>query len=112
MGATLNLALAALLVATLYGPVSRELTILGVFRKPAPVAIAQNQGFHKIADTVHCEDLHYYGGKLFAACEDDVSTRFGWFPPLEQFKQPPQSPGSIHVIDPKVRYLAGNNCSN
>jgi hypothetical protein len=97
----MNLAVIALMLATLYKPVSRELTVLGVFRTPSPAAIAE-QAVYRIEDTAHCEDLHEYGGKLFAACEDTPQTRFGWFPPVEVFTQTPQTTGSIHVIDPKV----------
>lgn len=97
----IRIALLALLAATLYAPLKHELNILGVLRSPTAF-IAKDQEFYKIADTVHCEDLHYYDGKIFTACEDSSETRFGWFPPLVTFTQLPKSAGSIHVIDPKV----------
>lgn len=103
MGAWLNLALLAALVATLYGPVSRELTVLGVWRKADQ--IGAKHLFQEIPDTVHCEDLHYHeaSGQIFTACEDSMQTRFKWFPPLGNMQGPATSTGSIHVIDPKVR---------
>lgn len=93
---------AAFFAASLYGPVYRELTILGVFRNPSSAVIAEDQGFYKIDDTIHCEDLHYHSNRLFTACEDSPQTRFGWFPPMVVFTQPPLATGSIHVIDPEV----------
>lgn len=105
MPGLVSLAVAALLAATIYGPVYRELTILGIFRKPTPAVFAENQSFHKIEGTRHCEDIHHYAGNLFAACEGSSQTRFEWFPPMVIFKEKPQSTGSIHVIDPKVSYL-------
>lgn len=105
MGTWINLALLAVLVASLYGPVLRELTVLGVFRQlgDAP-GIAAHQTVHHIADTVHCEDLHFHArsGHIFTACEDTAATRFGWFPPLGNMRGPTSARGSIHVIDPKV----------
>lgn len=104
MRGLINLAIIAAVIASLYGPVSRALTVLGVFRTSTPAALAENQGFFKIADTVHCEDLHHYGDKLYAACEDSAETRYKWFPPMEVFTRRPRTTGSIHVIDPKVRH--------
>lgn len=92
----------ALLAATLYEPVYRQLTIVGVFRDPSRAVIAEDQGFYKIDDTVHCEDLHYHSDRLFTACEDSPQVRFEWFPPMVVFTRPSLSTGSIHVIDPKV----------
>ncbi|KAF7171118.1 hypothetical protein CNMCM5623_003568 [Aspergillus felis] len=105
MAGFVHLALLAVLAATLYGPVYRQLTILGVFRHPAPLVIVEGQGYHKIADTMQCEDLHYWQptNKIFTACEDSVLPRFKWFPPLANLEQPAgTSTGSIHVIDPKT----------
>ncbi|RHZ70566.1 hypothetical protein CDV55_108501 [Aspergillus turcosus] len=105
MAGSLHIALLAVLAATLYGPVSRQLTVLGVFRHPTPLVIVEGQGYHKIADTMQCEDLHYWQptNKIFTACEDSVLPRFKWFPPLANFELPAVTPtGSIHVIDPKT----------
>lgn len=105
MAGSLHIALLAVLAATLYGPVSRQLTVLGVFRHPTPLVIVEGQGYHKIADTMQCEDLHYWQptNKIFTACEDSVLPRFKWFPPLANFELPAVTPtGSIHVVDPKV----------
>ncbi|GIC86519.1 uncharacterized protein Aud_002893 [Aspergillus udagawae] len=105
MAGFIYLALLAVLAATLYGPVYRQVTILGVFRHPAPLVIVEGQGYHKIADTMQCEDLHYWQptNKIFTACEDSVLPRFKWFPPLGNLEQPAvTSTGSIHVIDPKT----------
>ncbi|EAW09175.1 serum paraoxonase/arylesterase family protein [Aspergillus clavatus NRRL 1] len=100
----LNLALLAVLVAMLYGPVSRQITILGVLRHPAPLVLAEGQGFYKIEDTMQCEDLHYWSptNKVFAVCEDSVLPRFKWFPPVGNFEGPATTTGSIHVIDPQT----------
>ncbi|KAF4253175.1 hypothetical protein KXX16_005288 [Aspergillus fumigatus] len=91
MAGFVPLALLAVLAATLYGPVYQQLTIVG--------------GYHKIADTMQCEDLHYWQptNKIFTACEDSVLPRFKWFPPLGNLEEPAvASTGSIHVIDPKT----------
>ncbi|KAL4894318.1 hypothetical protein BDV59DRAFT_192656 [Aspergillus ambiguus] len=103
MGAWLTLALLAVLVATLYGPVSRGLTVLGVWR-PSNLTVAQQVPFQKVADTIHCEDLHYHepSGLIFTACEDSVETRFKWFPPLGNVDGPATTTGSIHVIQPET----------
>ncbi|KAK0720288.1 hypothetical protein B0H67DRAFT_181997 [Lasiosphaeris hirsuta] len=60
-----------------------------------------------IPDTTHCEDLHYHvpSETLFTACEDNPSTRFGWFPPLANFDDAElgkRGRGSIHVINPQT----------
>ncbi|KAE8350955.1 hypothetical protein BDV28DRAFT_138133 [Aspergillus coremiiformis] len=105
MGSLLNVAILTVLVATIYGPVYRQLTVLGVFRKATCGArLAEQQSFHRIEDTMQCEDLHYYkpSHKIFTACEDSVLPRFKWFPPLENFEGPGDSTGSIHVIDPST----------
>ncbi|KAF7590792.1 hypothetical protein BBP40_002360 [Aspergillus hancockii] len=117
MRSLLNLAILTVLVATLYDPVYRQLTVLGVFRKAtAEVRLAEQQVFHKIEDTMQCEDLHYYKptGKIFTACEDSVLPRFKWFPPLGNFAGPVNWTGSIHIIDPmtmKSTRLAFENFS-
>ncbi|KAB8254247.1 hypothetical protein BDV32DRAFT_18999 [Aspergillus pseudonomiae] len=105
MGSLLNLAILTILVATFYGPVYRQLTVLGVLRKATDeVRLAEQQAFHRIEDTMQCEDLHYYmpSHKIFTACEDSVLPRFKWFPPLGNFEGPVDSTGSIHVIDPRT----------
>ncbi|PYI10461.1 serum paraoxonase/arylesterase family protein [Aspergillus sclerotiicarbonarius CBS 121057] len=104
MKSYVNLAVLAVLVASLYGPVVRELTVLGVFRSATGAVSHQGAPMHTIADTIHCEDLHYYrpAGQLFTACEDSVLPRFQWFPPVVTFKGPADTTGSIHVIDPKT----------
>lgn len=63
--------------------------------------------FVYIADTTHCEDLHYHepSGLIFTACEDAKDTRYAWFPPLAFLDNAPkvmETRGSIRVIDPKV----------
>ncbi|KAK0652822.1 hypothetical protein B0T16DRAFT_106001 [Cercophora newfieldiana] len=87
-------------------PLHRRLTVLGVLRH-APLSTLSADEIVVIQDTTHCEDVHYYApsGTLFAACEDDPKTRFGWFPPLATFDDPElgkRGRGSIHVIDPKT----------
>lgn len=82
-------------------PYFRVLVVVGVFRKDTPT---KAQKVIAIADTYHCEDLHYHSPShtLFTACEDHEDHRFSWFPPLATFEEPPQSRGSIHVVNPKV----------
>ncbi|BDD63269.1 hypothetical protein MAP00_008183 [Monascus purpureus] len=80
-------ALVVLAAVLLSGPVSRIVSILGIFRNTSPAAVAADKigtVFRKIDDTMHCEDLHYYqpANKLFTACEDSTLPRFEWFPPL------------------------------
>lgn len=88
----------------------RSLTVLGAFRR-SPLTTLSAEHIVVIQDTTHCEGLHYYApsASLFAACEDNASTRFGWFPPLGIFDSPElgrRGKGSIHVIDPKASHLA------
>ncbi len=100
----------ALLAYGLYsvGPaLHRGATVFGLLRKYPPGTVGTHEEVITIADTVHCEDLHYHGpsGTLFTACEDDPDTRFKWFPPLANFDDPEvggRSQGSLHVVDPKV----------
>ncbi|KAL4882360.1 serum paraoxonase/arylesterase family protein [Aspergillus karnatakaensis] len=99
---SLFLVLAATLGPFLYNAVRRELTVLGVYR--SPTLTPSGQEVHKIADTLQCEDLHYYapGNLIFTACEDSISPRFGWFPGVGHLHGKPDNTGSIHVIDPKT----------
>ena len=89
-----------------FGPgVQRTPTVLGVFRRANTSAIQEEVVV--IPDTINCEDIHYHApsGMLFTACEDNVETRFRWFPPLDNFDDPGlarKARGSIHVVDPKV----------
>ncbi|KAL2175188.1 uncharacterized protein P884DRAFT_248343 [Thermothelomyces heterothallicus CBS 202.75] len=102
--------LGALLAYVLYtvGPnLYRAVTVLGVLRKYPDGAVINTGEVIVIPDTTQCEDLHYHApsGTLFTACEDNVETRFKWFPPLANFDSPDsagKSRGSIHVIDPKT----------
>lgn len=103
----LLLALLTVLLAVTYGPVSHYLTVIGAWRHPSRRVLATDSDLVKIEDTIICEDLHLYHptNTLFSACEDDFHRRFGWFPPLGNFENPPQSTeggGSIHIIDPEV----------
>ncbi|GKZ80952.1 hypothetical protein AnigIFM56816_005462 [Aspergillus niger] len=104
MKSYINLAIVAVLFASLYGPVTRELKVLGAFRSASETTSSQSNPVHPIADTIHCEDLHYYqpAGQLFTACEDSIVPRFRWFPPLVNFDGPADTKGSIHVIDPQT----------
>ncbi|KAK3936640.1 hypothetical protein QBC46DRAFT_452578 [Diplogelasinospora grovesii] len=100
-------ALIALITYLYYGfSVNRTVTVMGVMRKPGNTHIQQEVVY--IADTTHCEDLHYHApsNTLFTACEDNAATRFSWFPPLAVFDDPElaaKSQGSIHVIDPNTK---------
>ncbi|BCS23242.1 serum paraoxonase/arylesterase family protein [Aspergillus puulaauensis] len=99
---SLFLVLVAAAGPLLYNAVRHHLTVLGVYR--SPTFVSSNQGIHKIPDTLQCEDIHYYtpGNLIFAACEDSVLPRFQWFPPLDHLDKPPETPGSIHIIDPQT----------
>ncbi|KAK4041252.1 hypothetical protein C8A01DRAFT_14972 [Parachaetomium inaequale] len=111
--------LGALLAYVFYtvGPfVYRAGTLLGVLRK-YPNGAAVKGELIAIPDTVHCEDIHYHApsGTLFTACEDNVETRFRWFPPLTNFDDPElgsKSRGSIHVVDPKTMRSRRLTCDN
>lgn len=103
MGSFLNITILAVLAAMFAGPVYRQVTLLGVLRKPMENnQYIEGQNLIKIEDTMQCEDLHYHApsNKLFTACEDSVLPRFEWFPPMKVFKKPSLATGSIHVIDP------------
>ncbi|KAL5334181.1 hypothetical protein BJX70DRAFT_402829 [Aspergillus crustosus] len=99
---SLFLVLVAAFGPLVYNAVRRELTVLGVYRTPA--ATASSQEIYKIPDTLQCEDLHYYapGNVIFTACEDSIIPRFRWFPPLVHLDGPPETTGSIHIIDPQT----------
>ncbi|KAK5656871.1 hypothetical protein OQA88_4420 [Cercophora sp. LCS_1] len=93
----------AYLVYTYGFPAYKSLGIFGAFRTPG----SSPHDVVVIPDTVNCEDIHYepLTGNIFTACEDNVETRFGWFPPLANFDDPElgrKGKGSIHVIDPKT----------
>lgn len=102
---TFSLGLFAVLAAVLYAPVAHVIRVGGIFRTPQQMFFPEGHGPIHIEDTIHCEDVHHYrpANLLFAACEDSKMTRIGWFPPLDHFSKLPTTPGSIHVIDPKVR---------
>lgn len=99
--------LGALLAYVFYsfGPgLHRTSTVLGVFRTANTSVI---QEVVVIPDTINCEDIHYHApsGTLFTVCEDNIETRFRWFPPLDNFDDPElarKARGSIHVVDPKA----------
>lgn len=85
----------------------RTFKVFGVTRWPENTAIARSSDFAVVADTPHCEDIHYHAasGLLFTACEGNEETRFSWFPPLANMDDPSvtlRSRGSIHILDPKV----------
>ncbi|PWY67552.1 serum paraoxonase/arylesterase family protein [Aspergillus heteromorphus CBS 117.55] len=106
-GHYINLSIIAILVSTLYGPISHELTVLGVFRTASSAVNSHGQDrrpIHAVEDTLHCEDLHYYppADQIFTACEDSALSRFKWFPPLANFDGEADTTGSIHVIDPRT----------
>ncbi|KAJ5624672.1 hypothetical protein N7510_000981 [Penicillium lagena] len=103
---TFSLGLFAVLVAVLYGPVAHIIRIGGIFQSPQQTVFPEGHGPIHIEDTMHCEDLHHYrpANLLFTACEDSKTTRFSWFPGLGHLSKLPTTPGSIHVIDPKVRF--------
>ncbi|KAL2000756.1 hypothetical protein VTN02DRAFT_2674 [Thermoascus thermophilus] len=98
-----GLAFLAALVALAYEPLHRRLTVLGVLREPARMAVAEGD-LVVVEDTMQCEDLHLHAlsNTLFTACEDSIAPRFSWFPPLANFQTPSYAQGSIHVIDPKT----------
>ncbi|KAH7113952.1 hypothetical protein B0J13DRAFT_573982 [Dactylonectria estremocensis] len=91
-------------IASLYGPLAyRHLTVLGVLRRMKQTPLANPGDIAIIQDTIHCEDLHYHqlSQSIFTACEDTVTTRFSWFPPVAVLDDPAivdETQGSIHVI--------------
>ncbi|KAK3686097.1 hypothetical protein B0T22DRAFT_383311 [Podospora appendiculata] len=99
----------ALLAYTLYtwgALIHRTLTVFGALRWQLENTHA-GQDIVAIADTTHCEDIHYHApsATLFTACEDNADMRFKWFPPLTNFDRPElaaKGRGSIHVIDPNT----------
>ena len=100
-----TIAIIAMIASYVYGPITRRMLVLGVNRVPSnTVFLNEKDELAVIKDTVHCEDLHHHlaSNTLFTACEDDASTRFGWFPPLGIFERAPMVRGSIHVIDVEV----------
>jgi hypothetical protein len=85
----------------------RTFKVMGMFRQRVNTAITQSADLIIIANTPHCEDLHYHGPSnlLFTACEANEDTRFSWFPPLANMDDPSvtlKSRGAIHILDPKV----------
>lgn len=101
----ISLGLVAVLVALVSSPIAHVVKITGLLLTPKSTVLADTDGPFYIEDTVHCEDVHHYrpANLLLTACEDSKTTRFSWFPPLGNFARPPTVPGSIHVVDPKVR---------
>lgn len=93
-----------------YGPATQSLiTRLGLFRQLENVPPMVPADLLHIKDTIFCEDIHYYApaNTLFTACEDSTAIRPKWWPPLVHYEDPTfgwQGKGSIHVIDPEVRY--------
>lgn len=94
-------------LAALLAPVAVHLVKpLGIFYTPKPTVLGEGKGPIRIADTIHCEDVHHYrpANLLFTACEDSKATRFEWFPGMGHLN-PQSSRGSIHVVDPKVIFF-------
>ncbi len=107
-------ALAALAVAVFTGHINvgsiyRTIRITGVLRTDVCTISTDGLQAVQIPDTPHCEDLHHHlaSDLLFAACEGSLEARHSWFPPLTIFddaSKAAQAPGTITVIDPKVRF--------
>ncbi|KAK2616740.1 hypothetical protein QQS21_000352 [Conoideocrella luteorostrata] len=100
--------LAAVLAVFIYtAELSRAPFVLGVGRQKASTPVSNPNDFHTIADTVHCEDIHYHepSNLLFTACEGTESTRYGWFPGLGHLDDPTvalKAQGVLEVIDPRT----------
>ena len=102
---SLCLALFTILVATYSSPFYHWLVVVGIFRTGSNTQVPHGDLIY-IEDTMHCEDLHHHlpSNLLFTACEDSITRRFEWFPPLGHLNPAgAKSQGSIHVIDPTVR---------
>lgn len=107
-------ALAALAVAVFTGYINvgsiyRTVRITGLLRTDVCTIATEGLEAVQIPDTPHCEDLHHHlaSNLLFAACEGSLEARHSWFPPLTIFddaSKVAQAPGTITVIDPKVRF--------
>lgn len=100
------LGLITLLIALLAPTLLHFPKIGGLFLTPSPTILGEGQGPIVIEDTVHCEDVHHYrpANLLFTACEDEIKTRFDWFPGLGHLEPHAAGQGSIHVVDPEVSF--------
>lgn len=108
--ATLLLLSATLIggLSSLYSPVKFRIEQFGITRHTDTIRDIHGsdpKSLRVIPETVHCEDLHYHRGLIFAACQDpDLPTeRHSWFPPLANFGSPHAITGGRLVeIDPKT----------
>jgi len=104
-------AVVAVVVAWFYAPSSLRQPILS-FLASAPdgtpkAVFSSQEDFLVIGDTIHCPDLAYHvsSNTIYTACDDAEDTRFGWFPPLKNYKDPggpARVIGSLRMIDVEV----------
>lgn len=89
-----------------YPTVQRAITVFGVHRQPGAVKVASVGDLVLLDNTIHCEDIHYYTptNELYTACEDSLTTRFSWFPPLAEFNASAvkQARAGLFIINPDV----------
>ncbi|SPO00353.1 related to serum paraoxonase/arylesterase family protein [Cephalotrichum gorgonifer] len=101
-------ALIAAWFAYIFGAdIFRLLKVVGILQRPDYLSAFESSEVITIADTTHCEDLHFHkpSNLLFTACEDTEETRYAWFPPVAIFDDPvlaETARGSFHVIDPET----------
>lgn len=104
--AAIGVAISAAAVYVYRDYVIRPVTVWGLTRTVGNTPLAEGD-FVVIADTKHCEDMHYHeiSQTLFAACEGAKTPRYSWFPPcnvMDDAETAMKSQGTIQVIDPKV----------
>ncbi|KAK3403250.1 hypothetical protein B0T20DRAFT_20964 [Sordaria brevicollis] len=108
LGPSVTVALLAYVLYSWGTRIYHNAVVFGFLRTNPLSTHVQQEDIHYVADTVHCEDLHYHAPSktIFTACEDHPETRFQWFPPLTNFDNSSilqTYHGSLHVIDPETK---------
>ncbi|OAA32022.1 Six-bladed beta-propeller, TolB-like protein [Moelleriella libera RCEF 2490] len=92
--------------AVLFQPVNQRLTTLGLRRPLDSLPMIHGHATEIIANTQHCEDVHYHSdsGFIYTACQTgDPHARYEWFPPLGIFEDHRKATGGrLFVVDPKT----------
>ena len=76
------LAVLASLTAVFYRPLKTSVDVLGLNRPLDSIENIHGEDFRIIPDTLYTEDLHHHSssGLLFGTSEENVDTRWKWFP--------------------------------
>ena len=95
----LGVALFVSIAAFLYNPIVLRLEVFGVFRQWKGIKNVHGEGLTAIPDLFGVEDFHYHEptGIIFGLTEENIESRYTWFPPYVYFYQPKRKSSPIPI---------------